>query len=145
VDLQHLRSPQSTSQHNTDASRSKPICLTAPNNHALTGPRTSESTAAHHVEGDILGNDIDLGLGKSLSVVEFTACMAHVVSFLVDERVRGMRGGVEADARDVGKMMDMIPSTHRNSKMAAALALGERSVLESWRAAWNDFRDSLQL
>lgn len=33
--------------------------------------------------------------------------MAHVVSFLVDERVRQMRGGVEADARAVGKMMDV--------------------------------------
>ena len=58
------------------------------------------------------GNEIRSKLARSLSVVEFTACMQHVVSFLVDARVRRMRGGVEADARVIGRMMDVSTVPH---------------------------------
>ena len=58
------------------------------------------------------GNDVDLGLGRSVSLVEFAACMARAVSLLVNERMRRMRGGVEADARVIGRMMDVSTVPH---------------------------------
>lgn len=118
--------PGGNSSQHDDASQSKPVCLTAPINNAPPGPRTSESAAEGNIPVRIhvltcrtlqltclkQGNEIDLGLGRSLSVVEFTACMAHVVSFLVDERVRRMKGGVEADAKEVGRQMDVSTVPH---------------------------------
>ncbi|EJD07545.1 uncharacterized protein FOMMEDRAFT_24889 [Fomitiporia mediterranea MF3/22] len=108
--------------------------------HAEAGSKRSISdlaTAADaKLQNDPKERDTDSAFCDA-SVVQLIASTARVVSALCETRYRGMAHS-NLSVAELGEVVDAIPPEMTQARMAAQLALSERTRLEACIAAWHE-------